>query len=77
MGPYREWTPNALSLSRVPAALAFLIIYSNGSPWKFTAAILLALFAFLTDVLDGWLSRRWNITSELGYFLDGISALCE
>ena len=72
MGPYREWTPNVLSVSRVPSALAFLVVYSNESLWRYETAILLALFALLTDVLDGWLSRRWNVTSELGYFLDGL-----
>jgi cardiolipin synthase len=72
MGPYREWTPNALSVSRVPSALTFLVVYSNESLWRYETAILLALFALLTDVLDGWLSRRWKVTSELGYFLDGL-----
>jgi phosphatidylglycerophosphate synthase len=68
----RAWIPNALSVSRVPAAFAFLLVYSNEEPWRYAAAITLAAFALLTDFLDGILARRWRVTSERGYFLDGL-----
>lgn len=72
MAAYRTWVPNALSISRVPAALAFVAIYSNDDQSRYFGALALALFALLTDILDGPLARHWRVTSERGYFLDGL-----
>ena len=72
MASYRTWLPNALSISRVPCALAFLVIYSDTDKGLHFTALTIALIALLTDILDGLLARRWGITSERGYFLDGL-----
>ena len=55
--------PNLLSLSRVPLAFAFL----NSNPLVRIGAILLAL---ISDGLDGFLARRWRLTTPLGTLLD-------
>jgi CDP-diacylglycerol--glycerol-3-phosphate 3-phosphatidyltransferase len=34
------------------------------------AALIVFVVAAATDYLDGWLARRWNISSRLGSFLD-------
>jgi phosphatidylglycerophosphate synthase len=69
---YRTWVPNALSISRVPAALAFLIVYSSTDKVLYFSAIGIAFAALLTDIVDGPLARHWRVTSERGYFLDGL-----
>lgn len=54
---------NLLSFSRGPLALLFII----DSPFYRTLAIILAM---LTDCLDGYLARRYRLTSQFGAFLD-------
>lgn len=48
--------------------LDFMFRYSNG---RIAAGVL--TFAGITDLLDGWLARRWNIESLLGKFLDPVA----
>jgi CDP-diacylglycerol--glycerol-3-phosphate 3-phosphatidyltransferase len=55
--------PNFLSCLRGPLALAFIIDH----PFYRSLVIVLAM---LTDSLDGYLARRYRMTSQLGAFLD-------
>jgi CDP-diacylglycerol--glycerol-3-phosphate 3-phosphatidyltransferase len=64
--------PNALSLSRIPAAFAFLLTNDPHAPVYFWISMCIVGFAFLTDILDGYLARLWKVESTTGYFLDGI-----
>src|SRR5271170_7961844 len=54
---------NFLSLLRLPLALLFL-------PQLTGLRIAVLLCAALTDVLDGFLARRWGTTSTFGAALD-------
>ncbi|MDR3410746.1 MAG: CDP-alcohol phosphatidyltransferase family protein [Formivibrio sp.] len=62
-----------LSLSRIPAAISFLLFYSSKNQQQYFIALGVAFFALVTDFADGYLARRWRVTSEIGYFLDGLS----
>ena len=42
-------------------------------PWVRTGALLIFLFAALTDWLDGWLARKFGQVSEFGKFMDALS----
>ncbi len=55
--------PNILTLLRGPLAFLFMI---DNSFYR-SLAILLAM---ITDSLDGYLARRFRMTSQLGAFLD-------
>ena len=59
--------PNALSISRLFLALAFV-----GLPIP-QVRLALILVAALTDFLDGWLARRNNSISRWGELLDPIA----
>ena len=59
--------PNALSISRLFLALAFV-----GIPIQ-EVRLALILAAALTDFLDGWLARRSNTISRWGELLDPIA----
>ncbi len=69
--------PNLLTLSRIPLMLAVIgLLYPWSDliwPWIRTAALLLFLFAALTDWLDGWLARKFGQVSEFGKFMDALS----
>ena len=69
--------PNLLTLSRIPLMLAVIgLLYPWTDliwPWIRTAALLLFLFAALTDWLDGWLARKFGQVSEFGKFMDALS----
>jgi CDP-diacylglycerol---glycerol-3-phosphate 3-phosphatidyltransferase len=56
---------NFISLLRLPLAILFLI-----NNVVFRAALVVG--AMLTDVIDGYLARRWRITTKLGAALDPI-----
>ena len=45
----------------------------NSLPWIKTGALLVFLFAALTDWLDGWLARKFGQVSEFGKFMDALS----
>ena len=69
--------PNLLTLSRIPLMLLVIgLIYPDPNqswPWIRTVALVVFLFAALTDWLDGWLARKFGQVSEFGKFMDALS----
>jgi cardiolipin synthase len=65
--PVLKHLPNFLSLLRLAAAplTAWLILESRDG-----AALLLFAAAGLSDGLDGFIARRWRLTSRFGAWLD-------
>lgn len=58
--------PNALTLLRLVAGLC--LPFLDEFWW-----LPLVVFAAVSDVLDGWLSRKWNGASTLGQLLDPVA----
>ncbi len=60
--------PNLLSLVRLVVTPPLLIgaMVADSRAWFFG----LLCIAWLTDALDGWLARRFNVESDLGRMLD-------
>ena len=72
--------PNLLTLARIAAIPLVLAFMAAGRPaglldpdWAQWIAALLFMAASVTDYLDGWLARRWQLVSRLGRFLDPIA----
>lgn len=69
--------PNLLTLSRIPLMLMVIgLLYPDPStslPYIRGLALLLFLFAALTDWLDGWLARKFGQVSEFGKFMDALA----
>lgn len=66
-----QWNvPNALSLFRILLVPVFLVLYLSGrQDWAF----LTLLVSGVTDVLDGFIARRFNMITDCGKLLDPIS----
>ena len=62
---------NALTLSRIfLAAIIFLLLTR---PEGYFIAFILFFVAGVTDYFDGYLARKYNLTSEIGEILDPIA----
>lgn len=67
--------PNTLTLGRAAIAVLFFVAISQyryplvGEGWLWAAIVLFGI-AVLTDFLDGWLARRWNVVTGFGRIMD-------
>ncbi len=70
----RSKIPNALTWLRIAAIPVMVLIYFIPNLAN-REVIITTLFvvAAITDWLDGYLARRWNITSPFGAFLDPVA----
>ncbi|HMN41651.1 MAG TPA: CDP-alcohol phosphatidyltransferase family protein [Phycisphaerales bacterium] len=82
-GPWERAAPNLLTAARVVLAIAFFAVLA---PWKYHKSVLVtpgagpdlwlllaaAIFgvAAITDVLDGYLARKWNAITTFGRIMD-------
>jgi len=65
--------PNILTLSRIAVIpLIVATFFFDGDSARWFACALFTLAA-VTDYLDGFLARRWEVMSNLGRFLDPIA----
>jgi cardiolipin synthase len=62
--------PNLLSISRGLCAVPLIWLITTG---QWPQAFWLGLLAGLTDLLDGWLAKRYGWQSRLGAALDGLA----
>lgn len=63
--------PSLLSLSRLAAAFFIALAYFLGPHWQ--AVLLLFLWSGLSDFLDGWIARRYELSTPFGAWLDHLS----
>lgn len=67
--------PNILALTRIaltPVVMTFVLL-SDQIDHAFGIALAVYIPAALTDFADGYLARRWKITTVLGAFLDSVA----
>jgi phosphatidylglycerophosphate synthase len=62
---------NAISLSRVGLALLFVVCYQRRAFFLY-ASFALWVVALSTDLLDGYLARRWRVASSYGRYWDSM-----
>lgn len=65
--------PNALSILRLLMIPAFVLTLFSGSPNAYYIAAGIFLAAALTDILDGYIARRFDQITKLGRFLDPLA----
>ena len=65
--------PNIITLIRISVVpFLFILLTEPGEFWSLLLAILFAL-ASITDMLDGYLARKYNMITTMGKFLDPLA----
>src|SRR4051794_41140381 len=62
-----RYLPNAISLARLASVPLLVRAVATGEARLFRWLLLSCL---LSDILDGWIARAFNLRSRLGAFLD-------
>lgn len=65
--------PNLLTYSRIVIIPVFVAVFYWDNPISHWIATGLFIYASITDFLDGYYARAWNVTSNIGRFLDPIA----
>lgn len=73
--PIPFWNlPNILTLLRI-AAIPFVaaMLWNKPTEWEAIGACVLFVAAMITDILDGYLARKWNLLTPMGAYLDPLA----
>jgi len=65
--------PNILTVGRILAVPLIVLLFYLPQPWAKTASAIVFIVAALTDTLDGYLARRFDLSTPLGEFLDPVA----
>lgn len=66
--------PNALTILRLFLVPVFVILYGNAGDFKSrVAATIIFILASLTDVLDGYIARKYNLITDFGKLADPVA----
>ncbi len=69
-----RWTvPNIITLARICLTPVIALLPFIQGYWPKVIAFVIFLIAAFSDILDGWLARRYNTVSDLGKLLDPIA----
>lgn len=69
----KQSLPNVLTIGRTLAIVPIAALLLWGDPAARWVALAIYALACVTDWLDGWLARRWDVDSTLGRMLDPIA----
>ncbi len=70
--------PNQLTVGRIVLALGFFVMLgfyrhdATYARWLLNTAFVVYIIAGITDILDGYFARKWEITSAFGRMVDPI-----
>lgn len=65
--------PNYLTYFRIAVIPALILVFYLKGEWAFILSAGLFALAGITDWLDGYVARLWNVQSNIGRFLDPIA----
>ena len=69
-------TANKLTMLRVIMIPAFLLVLYLGIPFATYIALAIFIVASFTDLLDGYIARHYNQTTDFGKFMDPLADKC-
>lgn len=65
--------PTILTLLRIAMIPVLVVAFYLPYDWSNIAAVTVFILAGVTDWLDGWVARRYGLTSSFGAFLDPVA----
>lgn len=65
--------PTILTLLRIALIPVLVVVFYLPYGWANIAAVAVFILAGVTDWLDGWVARRYAMTSNFGAFLDPVA----
>jgi CDP-diacylglycerol--glycerol-3-phosphate 3-phosphatidyltransferase len=65
--------PNLLTLLRIVAIPVLVVVFYYPAWWAHLAASIIFTLAAITDWLDGYLARAFQVSTRLGAFLDPVA----
>lgn len=65
--------PTILTLLRIALIPVLVVAFYLPYGWANVAAVTVFILAGVTDWLDGWIARRYGLTSNFGAFLDPVA----
>lgn len=65
--------PNLLTISRLVLSPVIALFFVIDAPWCRISLLGLIIFCEITDALDGYIARRYNLVTDLGKLLDPMS----
>lgn len=65
--------PNIISLFRIVLIPVFCLLYFSGLEKGFVYAFEIVILSALSDVIDGFIARKFNMISDVGKVLDPIA----
>ena len=71
--PMKITNPTALTLFRIALLPVMVLVFYGGFRGANIAAATIFILAAITDWLDGWVARRYDMSSAFGAFLDPVA----
>lgn len=68
-----QHVPNILTISRILLIPVFVVLMNDPSEAMLSAALVVFIFASLTDYFDGFIARRYGVVSNIGKMLDPLA----
>ncbi|MGO1712087.1 MAG: CDP-alcohol phosphatidyltransferase family protein [Senegalia sp. (in: firmicutes)] len=65
--------PNMISVFRILLVPIYLLVFFSNLENRFILAGLIFILAGISDVLDGNIARKYNLTTKLGALLDPVA----
>jgi cardiolipin synthase len=70
MMPFARYIPNTISIIRLISIIPTLWLFLRG---EFFWTLILMMVSTISDGLDGYLARKFNLASRIGSLLDPIA----
>lgn len=65
--------PNRLSILRILLVPVCVILLTIGGTFYRLAALVVFILASLTDLIDGWMARKYHLVTNFGKFIDPVA----